>query len=51
MNNPLLVRRLECLGDLSRDRQRLVQRNRTLGDAIGQRGTFDKLQDERVYIA
>ena len=28
MDNPLLVRRLERLGDLARDRQRLIKGNR-----------------------
>ena len=37
VNDALLVRRFERLGDLLRDRQRLVDRNRPLCDSIGQR--------------
>ena len=34
MNDPLLVRRLERFGDLPRDRQRLVERNRPARDPV-----------------
>jgi hypothetical protein len=34
---PLLVRRFQRVGDLSRDWERLVQRNRSVCDAIGER--------------
>ena len=37
MDDALLVRRLERLGDLPRDRQRLVERDRAARDAIGER--------------
>ena len=36
MNDPLLVRRLERLGDLLRDRQGLVERDRTSRDPVGE---------------
>ena len=48
MDDALLVRRFERLGDLPRDRQRLVERNRALRDAIGERRPLDQFQDERV---
>ncbi len=47
VNNPVLVRRFQRLGDLLRDEQRLIDRDRTLCDAVGERGPFDELQDER----
>ena len=47
MDDALLVRRFERLGDLPRDRQRLVERNRPARDAVGERRPFDQLQDER----
>ena len=50
MDDPLLVRRFERLGDLSRDRQRLVAWNRTLPDAIGERGPFHQFEDERLHV-
>ncbi len=37
MDDPLLVRGFERLGDLPRDRQRLVEWHATLSDAVGQR--------------
>ena len=42
----MLVRRLQRLGDLLRDEQRLLDRDRTLRDAVGERGPFDELQDQ-----
>ena len=42
----LVVRRLERLRDLSRDRQRFVDRNRPLGDAVGERRSLDELHHE-----
>jgi hypothetical protein len=61
MDDALLVCGFERVGDLRRDRERLVQRkaryararpNGTgpLRDEIGKRRTFDELQDERVHI-
>ena len=51
MDDALLVRRFERVGDLPRDRQRFVERNRALRDAIGERRPFDQLEDERVRRA
>ena len=48
MDDALLVRRFERVGDLPRDRQRLVERQRPARDAIGQRVALDQLQDERA---
>ena len=36
MDDALLVRRLERVGDLPRDRQRVVDRQRPRGDALGE---------------
>ena len=41
------MRRFERLGNLLRDRQRLVDRDRALRDPIRQRGPLDQLHDER----
>jgi hypothetical protein len=51
MDDSLLVRRLECLGDLLRDRQRRVNGNRPLRDPIGERGPLDQLHDQCVEAA
>jgi hypothetical protein len=51
VNDPFLVRFLECLGDLPRDRQRFVLRQRTVLQAVGERGPFDQLHDERAHAA
>ena len=47
MDDAFRMRRLERLGRLARDRQRLVHRQRPLMKAIGQRRAFDELEDER----
>jgi hypothetical protein len=46
MDDPLLVGRFKRLGNLTRDRQRLVDRNQSLRDPIGERRSLDQLQDE-----
>jgi hypothetical protein len=46
MHNPLLVRRFDRLGDLLRDRQRVIDRNSSLRDALCQRRPLDELHDE-----
>ncbi len=46
MDNPLLVCRFERLGNLLRDRQRLVNRNRPLGDVACKRWPLDELHHE-----
>ena len=47
MDDALLVRRLERVGDLPRDRQRFIERKPALGDPLGERRPFDQLHDER----
>ena len=49
MDDPLLVRRFERLGDLPRDRQRLVERDRPVRDPIGERRAFDQLHHQRAH--
>ncbi len=41
------MRRLQRLGDLFRNRQRLIQRDRPLGDPVREGRAFDQLQDQR----
>ena len=47
MDDALLVRGFERFGDLLRDRQRLVERDRALRDAVGERRPFDQLHHQR----
>ena len=47
MDDPLLVRRLQCLGDLPGNRQRLVERDRPARDALRQIVPFDQLHHQR----
>ncbi len=51
MDDALLVRGLERLDDLPRNRQRLVERQRTLRDTVGQRRPLDELHHERARAA
>ena len=44
---PRLVCRLQRLGDLLRNRQRLIQRDRSLRDPVGEGRPFDQLQHQR----
>jgi len=46
MDDPLLVRGRECLGDLPSDRQRVCERNRSARDPIRQRVALNQLHDE-----
>ena len=46
---PLLVRRFERLGDLSRNRQRLVERNRPACDPLRQILAFNEFKDQRFH--
>ena len=46
MNDAALVSRLERVGDLPRDRERFIDRNRPVRDAIGKRRPFDQLHDQ-----
>ena len=50
MDDPLLVGRFECLRDLPRDWQRLVDGNRPVHDAIGERRSLDQLQHDRLEV-
>ena len=50
MHDPVVVRGREPVGDLSRDAERLVERNRPLLDALGQRRPLDELHDERLVL-
>ena len=47
MDDAGIVRGFERQGDLMRDGQRLVGRDRALRDAVGERGSFDQFQHER----
>jgi hypothetical protein len=51
VNDVLLMRRFERIGDLHRDVERLVGRDRTCGDAVGERGAFHELHRERGRLA
>jgi hypothetical protein len=46
VDDALLVRRVERAGDLDRDRERLVDRQRPLRDPLGERLAFDQFEDE-----
>ena len=48
MNDALLVRRFQCLGDLLGDGQCLVERNRPLRDTVRERRSLDQLHHERA---
>ena len=48
MNDPLLVRRFEGFGDLLRDRQRLVDRNRPARNALRHVLTLDEFHHQRT---
>src|SRR5438094_5579454 len=46
MDDPALVRGIERVGKLSRDRERLLQRNRTAHDPLREILTIDELHDD-----
>ena len=48
MNHTLLVRRFHRFGNLTRDRQRLFQRQRPECDAVCERRPIDQLQHQRL---
>ena len=48
MDDANLVRRLERLGNLARERQRLVDGNRAFRDALGEVFALDELHDNRA---
>ena len=47
MNDPVLVRGFERLGNLLRNRKRLVERDGPLSDSVGERRALDELHHER----
>jgi len=47
MDDAQLVGRCESLRDLTRDRQRLLERYRAGGDPVGERRSLDQLQYQR----
>ena len=49
MNDALLVRGFQGLRNLLGDRQRLIDRNRSLRDAVRERRSLDQLHDERLH--
>ena len=51
MDDALIVRGFERLGNLPGDRQRLVERDRALRDALRQIVAFDQLHHERGDVA
>ena len=51
MDDALLVRGFERLGDLPRDGQRLVERDRPARDALGQVFALDELHDQARVTA
>jgi len=50
MDDPLLVRRLEPLDDLPRDRKHFVEWHRTGEEALGERRPFDQLHHESAHV-
>jgi hypothetical protein len=44
MDDALLVRGLECFGNLPGDRQRLIDVNRSMNKPIGERRSLDQLE-------
>src|SRR5262245_24831369 len=51
MDDSLLMRGLQCFADLARDRKCLIDRNRTLRDAVCQRRPFNQLPDQSLHTA
>ena len=49
VDDALLVCRFEGVGNLLRHRQRFIDWNRPLRDAVGKRRSLDQLQDEGVH--
>jgi len=49
VDDALLVRCFESLGNLFRNGQRFIDGNRTLRDAFCERRSFDGLHDERLH--
>jgi hypothetical protein len=51
MHDARLMRGVECFGNLSRDRQRLTERDRSFGDSIGQAPLTSSITIARVPLA
>ena len=51
MDDALFVRGLDGLDDLSRDADRLLDRNGALANALRERRTFNQFHDQRVDTA
>jgi hypothetical protein len=49
VDDPLLVRGVQCVGDLRGDGQCFRDRHRPPRDALVERRTFDQLEDECGY--
>ena len=49
MNDSLLVRRFQRFGSLTRDRQRLFERNRSAREPVCERRSIDQLQHQRLH--
>ena len=49
MDDALLVRGFERLGDLARERQRLLDRQRAAPQPLGQRLSLDQLHDQELH--
>ena len=49
MDDAALMRRFEGVRDLRRNRQRLVEGKRSVGDTLGERPAFDQLQYQRPH--
>src|SRR5262245_14516566 len=50
VDDPVVMGRFEPFGDLLSDRQRFVDRYRSLLQALGERRTFDELHDQEVSV-
>ena len=50
VDDAALMRKFHGIGDLPRNRQRLVHRNWPLREALGERRTFDQFEDERAIF-
>ena len=51
MDDPLLVRGFERLGNLLGNGQRFVERNRATGDALREVVAFDQFHHQRAHAA
>ena len=51
MHDPLVVGGFKGVGDLTRDRERLVERQRAFREEVGKRGPLHELHHERASVA